>query len=131
MKENPYHPEQEEIKELLKQYNALKSGRKHSFLDEECFEKIIDHYDGKEEFAQALEAVETGMEQYPYSSVLLIRKADLLIATRKYYDALVVLVRASLLDANDINLYILKTDAYLALDQQEKAVVLLQEALGL
>ena len=34
-----------------------------------------------------------------------------------------------LLDSNDINLYILKTDAYLALDQQEKAVVLLQEAL--
>ncbi|MDP4129908.1 MAG: CDC27 family protein [Bacteroidota bacterium] len=131
MKENPYHPEQEEIKELLKQYNALKNGRKHSFLDEECFEKIIDHYDGKEEFPQALEAVELGIEQYPYSSILLIRKADLLIATRKYYDALLILERASLLDANDINLYILKTDAYLALDQQEKAVVLLQEALGL
>jgi tetratricopeptide (TPR) repeat protein len=130
MKENPYHPEQEEIKELLRQYGALKNGRKHSFLDEECFEKIIDHYDGKEEFAQGLEAAELGIEQYPYSSVLLIRKADLLIATRKYYDALQVLERASLLDATDINLYILKTDAYLALDQQEKAVVLLQEALG-
>jgi len=34
MKENPYQPEQEEIKELLKQYGALKYGRKHSFLDE-------------------------------------------------------------------------------------------------
>ncbi len=131
MKENPYHPEQEEIKELLKQYGALKNGRKHSFLDEECFEKIIDYYDGKEDFVQALEAAELGIEQYPYSSVLLIRKADLLIATRKYYDALQILERASLLDATDINLYILKTDAYLALDQQEKAVVLLQEALGL
>ncbi|HJU46227.1 MAG TPA: tetratricopeptide repeat protein, partial [Chitinophagaceae bacterium] len=32
---------------------------------------------------------------------------------------------------NDINLYILKTDAYLALDQQEKAVELLESALQL
>src|SRR4249919_2555693 len=130
MKENPYHPEQEEIRELLKQYSALKNGRKHSFLDEDCFEKIIDYYDGKEEFPHALEAAEIGIEQYPFSSILLIRKADLLIATRKYSDALRVLERVELLDANDINLYILKTDAYLALDQQEKAVVLLQEALG-
>src|SRR6185437_13494214 len=112
MKENPYQPEQEEIKELLKQYGALKNGRKHSFLDEECFEKIIDYYDGREEFTLALEAA-------------------LLIVTRKYYEALQILERASVLDATDINLYILKTDAYLALDQQEKAVVLLQEALGL
>ena len=36
-----------------------------------------------------------------------------------------------MLDSNDINLYILKTDAYLALDQQEKAVELLQNALQL
>ncbi|HVY74749.1 MAG TPA: tetratricopeptide repeat protein [Puia sp.] len=131
MKENPYQPEQEEIRELLKQYGALKNGRKHSFLDEECFDKIIDYYDAKEEYHLALEAAELGIEQYPYSAALLIRKADLLIVTRKYHDALQVLEKASLFDATDINLYILKTDAYLALDQQEKAVVLLQEALGL
>ena len=129
MKENPYQPEQDEIRELLKQYSALKNGRKHSFLDEDCFEKIIDYYDGKEEFPHALEAVEIGIEQYPFSSILHIRKADLLIATRKYAEALKVLEKVELLDSNDINLYILKTDAYLALDQQEKAVVLLQEAL--
>src|SRR6476620_3973715 len=129
MKENPYQPEQDEIRELLKQYSALKNGRKHSFLDEDCFEKIIDYYDGKEEFVHALEAAETGIEQYPFSSVLLIRKADLLIATRKYPDALQVLERVELLDSNDINLYILKTDAYLALDQQRKAAEILEEAI--
>jgi tetratricopeptide (TPR) repeat protein len=131
MKENPYQPGQEEIKELLMRYGALKNGRRHSFLDEECFEKIIDYYDGREEYLLALEAVDMGIEQYPYSPLLLIRKADLLIVTRKYHEALRVLEQASLLDATDINLYILKTDAYLALDQQEKAVKLLQEALDL
>jgi len=129
MKENPYHQEHEDLRELLRQYQNLRSGRSHSFLDEESFEKIIDYFDDKEDIPQALEAVELAISQYPYSSALLIRKADLLIASRQYQEALNILEQAELLDATDINLFILKTDAYLALDQQDKAVALLQEAL--
>ena len=131
MRENPSRQNNEEIRELIRQFQNLRSGRSHSFLDEEAFEKIIDYFDDEEDLPQALEAAELGIEQYPYSSNLLIKKADLLIATRQYYEALNVLSHAELLDSNDINLYILKTDAYLALDQQEKAVLLLENALQL
>ena len=62
---------------------------------------------------------------------MLIRKADLLIATHKYREALNLLDHAAMLDSSDINVYILKTDAYLALDKQEKAVEILEEALAL
>src|SRR6202012_2514009 len=130
MQENPYHQDREEMKDLVKQYQDLKNGRRHSFLEEEAFERIIDYFDDTEDLTQAIEAVELGIEQYPYSSALLVKKADLMIATRHYHEALGILEKVELLDSNDINLYILKTDAYLALDQQEKAVVLLQEALG-
>jgi tetratricopeptide (TPR) repeat protein len=129
MRDNPYRRDKEEIKELLKQYQNLRAGRSHSFLDEESFEKIIEHYDEGEEIPQALEAAELGTGQYPYSSVLQLKKADLLIASRRYYDALVVLEQAEILDSSDINLYILKTDALLALDRQEKAVEVLENAL--
>ena len=44
-------------------------------------------------------------------------------------EALALLDKAELLDSNDINLYILKTDAYLALDNQEKAAALLEKAI--
>ena len=131
MKENPSRQDNEEIRELVKMFQNLREGRGHSFLEEEAFEKIIDHFDDVEDLALALEAAELGIEQYPYSSTLLVKKADLLIATRRYEEALIVLSHAELLDSNDINLYILKTDAYLALDQQEKAVVLLENALRL
>ena len=131
MKENPFRQDNEEIRELVKQFQNLKSGRAHSFLEEEAFEKIIDYFDDVEDLPQALEAAEMGIEQYPYSAALQIKKADLLIATRKYHEALDVLGHAELLDSNDINLFILKTDAYLALDQQEKAVILLENALQL
>ena len=131
MKENPFRQDNEEIKELVRQFQNLKTGRAHSFLEEEAFEKIIDYFDDVEDLPQALEAAELGIEQYPYSAALQIKKADLLIATRKYHEALEVLSHAELLDSNDINLFILKTDAYLALDQQEKAVSLLENALQL
>ncbi|AEW00960.1 hypothetical protein A4D02_13465 [Niastella koreensis] len=131
MRENPFRQDNEEIRELVKQFQNLKAGRGHSFLEEEAFEKIIDYFDDVEDLPQALEAAEMGIEQYPYSSALLIKKADLLIATRHYNEALEILNHAELLDSNDINLYILKTDVYLALDQQEKAVELLENALQL
>src|SRR4029079_1097103 len=66
---------------------------------------------------------------YPFSSLLQIKKADLLIATRHYREALSLLEKAELLDRTDINVYILKTDAYLALDQQKKAALLLEQAI--
>lgn len=131
MREHSFGEDKEEIRELVRQFQNLKAGRSHSFLDEDSFEKIIDYYDDVEDLPQALEAVELGIEQFPYSSMLQIKKADLLIATHKYHEALRVLGHAELLDSNDINLYILKTDAYLALDQQEKAVELLENALQL
>jgi tetratricopeptide (TPR) repeat protein len=61
----------------------------------------------------------------------MIKKADLLLATRKYKEALALLDTAALYDHKDMNLFILKTDAYLALDKPEQAIVLLQEALHL
>src|SRR3954462_13290264 len=127
MKTDPYH-DKESIDELLKQYHNLRNGQKSIFFEEEAFEKIIDYFDDQEDLSKALEAAETAIEYYPYSGALLIRKADLLLATRKYAEALRVLEKAELFDATDINLYILKTDAYLAMDMHDKAVALLEQA---
>lgn len=124
-----YRQNREEIQELLHQYENLKSGKSHSFLEEEAFEKIIDYFDDREELAKALEATGFAIERYPYSSALLIKRADLLIASKKYKEALQCLQQVELLGTVDINIYILKTDAYLALDKQEKAASVLEAAL--
>lgn len=130
MKDNPYREEREQLKELLKQYENLKNGRQHSFLEEDSFGKLIEHFQEKDDLKKAMEAAEIGCIQYPYSSMLLLKKADILVSNRRYREALKTLEHASLLDNGDINLYILKTEACLALDQQEMAVELLQQALG-
>ncbi|RYF86350.1 MAG: tetratricopeptide repeat protein [Chitinophagaceae bacterium] len=127
MKSDP-HEDRESIDELLKLYNNLRNGYS-GFIEEEAFEKIIDYYDDQEELSKAMEAADTALEYFPFSSALLIKKADLLLASRKYHKALEFLEKAELFDSRDINLYILKTEAYLALDQQEKAVDLLESVL--
>ena len=113
MKGEPYH-DKESISELLKQYNNLRNGIGHIFFEEEAFEKIIEYYDEQEDMGRALEAAEMAIDYFPYSASLLIRKADLLLATRKYNQALEILEKAELFDATDINLYILKTNASMA-----------------
>src|ERR1043165_7095764 len=101
MRENPFRQDKDEIRELIKQFQNLKAGRGNSFLEEEAFEKIIDYFDDVEDIPQALEAGEMGIDQYPYSSMLHIKKADLMIATRRYHEALEVLGHAELLDRNN------------------------------
>ena len=129
MGEHSYREDREELRELLRQYENLRTGRQHTFLEEDAFERIIEYFDEKDDLAKAMEAADMGVEQFPYSSLLLIKKADLLLAARKYWEALEILEKAELFDNSDINLFILKTDAYLALDKQQQAVELLEAAL--
>ncbi|MDB5222009.1 MAG: tetratricopeptide repeat protein [Chitinophagaceae bacterium] len=131
MKDNPYRQDKEGMIELLQQYNNMKQGNGYTFIEEDAFEHLIDYFDEKDDLLSALEAADYGIQQYPYSSILQIKKADLLIAKRHYREALELLEKAELLDRGDINLYILKTDVYLALDQQKKAADLLEKAIHL
>ena len=131
MRENQYRQDREGMMDLLQQYNSMKQGNGYAFIEEDAFEQLIDYFDEKDDLSSALEAADYGIQQYPYSSILQIKKADLLIVKRHYRETLVLLEKAELLDRGDINLYILKTDVYLALDQQKKAADLLEKAIHL
>jgi len=129
MSNNPYRHNNSEIRELLMQYLKMKSGKGFTFIEEEGFEQIADYYIQKDQSQDALEAAEFGINQFPYSSMLLIIKADILLSFRRYEDCLLYLEKASLLDNSDSNLFIIKTDALLALDKQEEAAELLEDAI--
>ena len=96
MREKPYREDREGIIELLQQYDNMKQGSGYIFIEEDAFEQIIDYFDEKDDLSSALEAAEYGIQQYPYSSILLIKKADLLIAKRNYKEASTLLEKAEL-----------------------------------
>ncbi len=129
MRNDQYRQDREELKELLALYNNLREGRPNSFIEKEGFERIIEYFDEKDKLEEALVVCEYAMNQYPNTSDLLLLKANLLIVTKKYTEALDLLDEAEELDNTDSNLYILKTDAYLALDMQEKAAEVLEAAI--
>lgn len=101
---NEFNEDFEDLRDLLQQFENLKEGRSHAFLDEDSFEQIIDYYDEHDELNNALQAVEIAIDQFPFSSALLLKKSALLIETKKYRDALALLEKAAVLDSNDINL---------------------------
>lgn len=131
MQQNQFYQDKENMQQLLLDYSNLKAGKKHGFLSEESFEILIDYFDEKDNINEAILAATIGIEQYPYNAELMFKKADLLIATRKYYEALALLDKADIYDFKNINYYILKTDALLALDKQDEAVEILIKGLNI
>lgn len=121
--------EREDIKELIAQFENLRKGGSAPYIDEESFERIIEYFETEENFIKARMAVDMAIKQYPYSGTLLVKKADLLLTQRNYEGAMALLDHASILDSNNIDIYILRTEAFLAMDRQEEAVELLEQAL--
>lgn len=128
---NQSEERKEDMEELLQRYEEFKNGNSVTYLEEDSFERIINYFESREAFKKALQATDLAIEQFPYSAALLVKKADLILNNREYEAAMELLDKASILDGNNIDVYILKTEALLALDKQEEAVLLLEEALNL
>ncbi len=129
MRNDRYRQDREELKELLAQYDNLRAGRPNSFIEQEGFERLIEYFDEKDKLQEALTVCDYAINQYPNTAPLMLLKANLLIVTKNYGEALDLLDEAEVLDSSDSDLYILKTDAYLALDMQAKAAEVLESAI--
>ena len=126
-----YSEDRDNLQDLLHLYEQLKQGSGRGYLEEDSFERIILHFQDQEAFDQALEAAQWAVDRFPYSAMLKIKMADVLILLRRFREANSILDEAKLLDHRDINLYILKTEIFLALERPEEAVLVRDESLEL
>lgn len=131
MSYDPFKDEPENINDLMQRYENLLAGNPDSYIEEDGFERLIDHFEDLEKYHKALEVSHAASEQFPYSVVLLVQQANLFILIRQYDKALQILEMAHVLDSYDANIYILKMEAYLALDEEEKAMALFNESIHL
>lgn len=130
MSNNSFGQDRDELKALLQHYKNLKTGNGSGYIEEEGYEKIIDYYDEREKFHEALEASEFSITQFPFSAALLIKKAAILISLRRFADCLQVLRQAYLLDNSNLLYYVVKADALLALGRHADATDLFESALS-
>lgn len=117
LEDNNYRP----LEEVLKGYENILKGDYSIFLEEEDYITLVEYFDEEEQTLKAIEAINIGLQFFPYSSVLLIKKADFEIADNKFRQALHTLEQSEAYNRKDINLYILKIDAYLGLNMPEEA----------
>lgn len=125
------HQEMASITEIIKHYDDLTAGTTNVLLDETSFELLIDYFDELNNLKKALEVTAAAREYYPFSADLMVKHADLLIADRKYSQALELLEQAELLNSDDLNIYVLRVDALLGLNELEQAFEVFQSSLTL
>jgi tetratricopeptide (TPR) repeat protein len=131
MRENPYREDREELKELLRQYQNLKTAEPTLSLKKMLLSALSTILTKKMTFRKRLRPLRRFVAVSLFFPINDQKGRPVTGHPQVYRDALDMLEVAELYDSSDLNLYILKTDAYLALDQQAKAIELLETALSL
>ncbi|NCX95513.1 MAG: hypothetical protein EBX41_03725 [Chitinophagia bacterium] len=109
------------IEDTLRRYEIMKTGGYDNMLDEEEFEQIIEHYLHNSSEDQALQACEVAGKYYPYSTNILILKAEIYIQRQKYGQAMKTLDAIDILDASNIDSVLMRSDIWINTHRTEKA----------
>lgn len=116
-----------DIEDLLIEFHRLKRGEPHSLITEDDFEYLIDFFETNNDRENALLACDASTTLYPFSSVLLLRKAELLMDQKKYGQALKVLDQLDEIDPQNIECVFLKSDILLEQNRFSEAVDILEK----
>jgi tetratricopeptide (TPR) repeat protein len=109
-----YEPDAETV-DLIRRYENAVQKRSKDYFDEEEFEAIIDHYLNINKSVEAITAVDRASKQYPYSTDLKLRHADILIVKGDASRALQILQTAEQMDGCSGDVLFLKGRAYVKL----------------
>jgi tetratricopeptide (TPR) repeat protein len=115
------------IEETLQRYESIKNGGVSGFLDEEDFERVIEHYFHNSQDEQALTACEIAFNYHPSSTSILLLKAEILTQGQKYGQALRVLDELDSLEHHNLDAVLLKSDILTSQFKYEKAIDWLQQ----
>ncbi|HTN37251.1 MAG TPA: hypothetical protein VL053_09265 [Arachidicoccus sp.] len=129
MREEYFSDNKRSISEWIKIYEEVRQGNANVFLEEDVFLQIIEYFDDQDQVKKAAEAAEIALQYYPCSTPLMVKKADYLIVDKQLQTALDVLDQALIYDNHDVNIYILKTEAFLAMKKNYEAQLILEDAL--
>ena len=115
------------ISKLVAEYEDALSKNKQYFFDQDKIEQVIEFYEAQRAYDQALEAVNISLVQFPYSSFLLVKKAQLLFELKMCSKALKYLEKAEIYDPSDSAIHFLRAEIYAYQKHFEKAIAILNE----
>ncbi|MDR2474665.1 MAG: hypothetical protein LBD45_02290 [Bacteroidales bacterium] len=119
---------EDNFSDLLARYENMLRNGENMYFDSEEFEKIVEHYENKENFNDMYKAIEEGLKQHPNDEELLIKKARCLVFKKKYNEALQLLNNSSI-DVTDIEAMLVKASIYLNTKNSKLAYTLINKIL--
>lgn len=118
-----------DLVELIELFEHFIETKEQHFFDEEALERILGFYEMRHDFEKMELVANYAIEQNPYSSEFLIRKAELLLQKKEYTACLEWLEKANILDSRDIDIYLIKSDVFIETNAIDAAREILEYAL--
>ncbi|MBK5722333.1 tetratricopeptide repeat protein [Dysgonomonas sp. Marseille-P4677] len=116
-----------DISALVRQYEqAIQSG-KNPYFDADEFSELADYFDQQDDLDTAREIIDAGLAIHPGNTPLIIKKAKIAVYETEYKQALELL---NPITEYDFDLYLLKIECYLQLEQYKIAFKLSEELLN-
>ncbi|HYC30138.1 MAG TPA: tetratricopeptide repeat protein [Chitinophagaceae bacterium] len=115
------------LDELLKRYENVKNGESASIMDEEDFERVIEYYFQNSNEEQALLACEIARTYYPFSTSVLLLKAEILVQAQKYGQAVHALDELEQYDQANLDATLLRSDVLVSQFKYDQAAVFLEQ----
>jgi tetratricopeptide (TPR) repeat protein len=118
--------QQEDIRDVVERYENAVKNNSSCILDQETFEALIDFYEMSGLIQQALGACQRALEQHPFSSILLLRNAQLLFELKECDAALEELQKAEVCDSSETSIYLLRAEIFTFLSKYHEAIEILE-----
>jgi len=115
------------LSDLLRRYNDVKNGAATGMMDEEDFERVIEYYFQKSNEEQALLACDIARTYYPFSSSILLLRAEILTQSQKFGQALKILDELEQYDQQNLDAVLLRSDVLLSQFKYDQAAALLEQ----
>lgn len=117
----------DEMDQLLARYEQVKRGESVGMMDEEEFERIIEYYFQESNEEQALLACDIARTYYPFSSSVLLLRAEILTQSQKFGQAQKCLDEIDQIDQHNLDAILLRADIFVAQHRLDQAKQLLEE----
>src|SRR5689334_20674423 len=89
------------VSELIALYEQSVKEENTPFFDQEAYESIIDYYEERGQLDNAIDVAEKALLQYPYSAMLLVKKAQVCFEMKQLDTALEILDKAEIYDSSE------------------------------
>lgn len=127
--DNEHEDEYINITELIDKYEKTVNNAQIAFFEQDDFEAIIIYYQEKGRLEEALAVSEKSLQQYPYSSILLIKKAQLFFELKQLDKALELLDVAEIYESSEIGIYLLRAEIFTFQSRYQEAIDILNDLL--